>query len=63
MAYLKALLTARLVSLFGSLAFTLAVVGLSGKGESNIRHWRRTISPVSAGADDRAGGREQRAER
>ncbi|BEI84439.1 hypothetical protein CcaverHIS002_0410430 [Cutaneotrichosporon cavernicola] len=50
MAYLKTLLAARLVSLFFSAAFTLCVVGLSGKSLSNLHHDRQLASKLLKGA-------------
>ncbi|CAK9780232.1 hypothetical protein CC85DRAFT_326289 [Cutaneotrichosporon oleaginosum] len=50
MVNLKTLLAARLVSLFLSAAFTLCVVGLSGKSLSNLHHDRQLASKLLKGA-------------
>jgi hypothetical protein len=50
MASIKTLLTARLVSLFLSFAFTICVVGLSGKSLSNLHHDRELASKLLKGA-------------
>jgi hypothetical protein len=67
MASIKTLLTARLVSLFLSFAFTICVVGLSGKSLSNLHHDRELAVSIhhdatSAGSPryPRRGDRQRR---
>ncbi|GMK56843.1 hypothetical protein CspeluHIS016_0306830 [Cutaneotrichosporon spelunceum] len=50
MAYLKSLLTARLVSLFLSAAFTICVVSLAGKALSDLNHDRELAAKLLKGA-------------